>query len=77
MNFDLDDDEIDVKDVVFMDTAGRSTSSKYLVSKIRGRLSRLQKDRNIWTSEVTKLKERVHQRVNESEKAAERTFEVG
>ena len=77
MDLDLDDDEIDVKDVVFMDTAGRSSSSKYLVSKIQGRLRRLQKDINILTAEVTKLKERVHQRVNESEKAAENIFEFG
>ena len=61
MNLDFTDNEIDVKEVLFKDTAGRSTNSKYIVSKIQGRLRRIQKDLNILTAEITKLKERVHQ----------------
>ena len=77
MNLEFTDDEIDVVDRDFKDNAGRRTSSRYFFRKIQGRLWRLQRDIQILTSEVHKLKHSVHQRVIESEKTADRIFEVG
>merc|ERR1719153_1974410 len=76
MDLDFTDDDIEIV-VVCKDYAGLSATSKYLVRKLQGQLTRLQRDIKILTAEVNKLKQRVHRLVEESEQAAVRIFEVG